>query len=64
MDPDVMFPIDAAGFVVARAICDRCPVTAECLEYALANNEVHGCWGGTSERERRKLLRERKGRAA
>jgi WhiB family redox-sensing transcriptional regulator len=28
---------------------------SECLEYALANDERFGIWGGLSERERRKL---------
>ena len=32
-----------------------CDVRAECLEYALANDERFGIWGGLSERERRKL---------
>jgi WhiB family redox-sensing transcriptional regulator len=30
---------------------------APCLEYALANRVDHGVWGGTSERERRRILR-------
>jgi WhiB family redox-sensing transcriptional regulator len=29
----------------------------DCLEHALANNEHHGIWGGTSERERRRIRR-------
>ena len=33
----------------------RCEVRSECLEYALANDERFGIWGGLSERERRKL---------
>jgi WhiB family transcriptional regulator, redox-sensing transcriptional regulator len=32
-----------------------CPVRAGCLEYALANDERFGIWGGLSERERRRL---------
>jgi WhiB family redox-sensing transcriptional regulator len=43
----------------AKAICARCPVRAECLEYALAIREMHGVWGGMNETERRALLRER-----
>jgi WhiB family redox-sensing transcriptional regulator len=30
-----------------------------CLEYALNNKEQFGIWGGTSERERRRLRKER-----
>ena len=43
----------------AKAICVRCPVRAECLEYALRIREPHGIWGGLNELERRALLRSR-----
>lgn len=39
----------------ARAICDECTVAAQCLEYALANDERHGFWGGLSPKERSRL---------
>lgn len=48
----------------AREICGRCPVRSECLEYALENKESFGLWGGTSERERRAMRRERRLRLA
>ena len=32
----------------------------QCLEYALRNRIDHGVWGGTSERERRRILRRRR----
>jgi len=35
-------------------------VAKQCLEYALANHVDHGVWGGKSERERRRILRERR----
>lgn len=38
-------------------MCATCEVREECLEYALANDERFGIWGGLSERERRKLKR-------
>lgn len=41
----------------ARAICDTCPVQAECLEYAFETNQISGIWGGTTEEERRSLRR-------
>ena len=31
----------------------------DCLEYALANGEKFGIWGGMSERERRRIRRQR-----
>lgn len=38
----------------AIQICNDCPVKAECLAYAHANNE-HGIWGGVSDEERRRM---------
>lgn len=43
--------------VPAKRICRGCPVRPECLEYALANDEQFGIWGGLSERERRRLTK-------
>ncbi|MHB1504145.1 MAG: WhiB family transcriptional regulator [Acidimicrobiales bacterium] len=60
MDPAVFFPNDGVGVQVAQRICADCPVKAPCLEYALTNRVDHGVWGGTSERERRRLLRKRR----
>jgi WhiB family redox-sensing transcriptional regulator len=34
-------------------------VREDCLEYALVNGEKFGIWGGMSERERRRLRRQR-----
>ena len=31
----------------------------DCLEYALQNSEKFGIWGGMSERERRRIRRQR-----
>jgi WhiB family transcriptional regulator, redox-sensing transcriptional regulator len=43
-----------------RALCAQtdCEVRAECLEYALENDERFGIWGGLSERERRRIKRQ------
>jgi WhiB family transcriptional regulator, redox-sensing transcriptional regulator len=49
---------------VARQICRDCPVQALCLEYALDNRIDHGVWGGASERERRRIARQRRLAAA
>lgn len=40
----------------AKAICKECPIKQPCLEYALAHGE-DGVWGGTTEKERRRLRR-------
>ncbi|MPM03224.1 Transcriptional regulator WhiB [bioreactor metagenome] len=42
----------------ARGICMGCPVRVECLAEALDNRINWGMWGGLTERERRKILRE------
>ena len=59
-DPEIFFPRTGAGVVAAKAICKDCVVVSECLAYALDNQIDHGIWGGKSERERRKLLQDRR----
>lgn len=57
-DPEAFFPEKGGSTREAKRICDGCEVRSECLEYALANDERFGIWGGLSERDRRKLRRE------
>lgn len=54
-DPEAFFPEKGGSTREAKRVCLTCEVRAECLEYALANDERFGIWGGLSERERRKL---------
>ena len=56
-DPEAFFPEKGGSTREAKRVCMSCEVQAECLEYALANDERFGIWGGLSERERRKLKR-------
>lgn len=61
-DPDLFFPIGTSGPAVAqaeqaKAVCRECPVSGECLEWAIANFQEAGVWGGTSEDERRAMRR-------
>jgi WhiB family redox-sensing transcriptional regulator len=58
--PATFFPSDGVGVDRARRICGTCPVNGTCLEYALVNRIDHGVWGGTSERERRRILKRRR----
>jgi len=58
--PSVFFPSDGVGVDRARKICGTCTQIQPCLEYALANRIDHGVWGGTSERERRRILKRRR----
>ena len=58
--PSLFFPSDGVGVEVAKKICAACPSKEPCLEYALANRIDHGVWGGTSERQRRRILKARR----
>ncbi len=60
----VFFPRDGLGVIKAQKICANCPVREQCLEYALVEHVDHGVWGGTSERERRRLTRAHRRRLA
>lgn len=57
---DTFFPVDGAGVLRAQAICAGCEVREACLDYALALHVDHGVWGGRSERERRRIARQRR----
>ena len=59
VDPDLFFPERGASTREAKEVSKGCTVREDCLEYALANGEKFGIWGGLSERERRKLRRQR-----
>ncbi|WP_406286140.1 WhiB family transcriptional regulator [Embleya sp. NBC_00896] len=54
-DPESFFPEKGGSTREAKKVCLACEVRDECLEYALANDERFGIWGGLSERERRRL---------
>jgi WhiB family transcriptional regulator, redox-sensing transcriptional regulator len=60
MAPEVFFPNDGPGVRLACSICADCSVKTLCLEYALKNRITEGVWGGTSVRERRRMLRLRR----
>jgi WhiB family redox-sensing transcriptional regulator len=59
VDPDLFFPERGASTREAKEVCRGCVVREACLEYALANGEKFGIWGGLSERERRRIRRQR-----
>jgi WhiB family transcriptional regulator, redox-sensing transcriptional regulator len=71
IDPEMFFPEKGGGTGLAKKICARCEVRAECLAFALANCATAedpgwwGVWGGTSAQERQVMVgRRRKGIAA
>ncbi|MDP9806821.1 WhiB family redox-sensing transcriptional regulator [Trueperella bonasi] len=57
-DPELFFPIGSSGPAIAqaeraKAVCAICSVKQTCLDWAVANNQDAGVWGGMSEDERR-----------
>lgn len=58
-DPEAFYPDKGGSARAAKGVCSRCEVRAECLQYALDNNEEHGVWGGLNEKERRQLKKQR-----
>ena len=66
-DPDLFFPVGTTGYALvqidkAKQVCGDCPVSTDCLQYALDTNQDSGIWGGTSEEERRNIRRRMAGR--
>lgn len=58
LDPELFFPGRGESTTEARAVCQTCPCLDACLEWAIAN-ESFGVWGGTTERERRRIRKQR-----
>ena len=58
-DPNMFFPERGESTEEAKAVCEGCEIRVQCLEFALANGEKYGIWGGMSERQRRKIRRQR-----
>jgi len=56
-EPEMFFASTRADERAALAVCDACAVADQCLEFAIETRERFGVWGGTHERERRKMLR-------
>ena len=57
-DPEAFFPekgLGGQGSVrLAKSMCKSCSYVTKCLQWAIDNNET-GIWGGTTERERRRM---------
>src|SRR6266702_2554370 len=56
VDAEIFFPEKGGSTREAKQVCAGCPVTAECLAFALEHQERFGIYRGLSERERRRLL--------
>jgi WhiB family redox-sensing transcriptional regulator len=64
LDPEIFYPPSDEEAGEAKAICATCPVREPCLEHAIAAREAEGIWGGTTARERRRIIRQRRKVAA
>lgn len=57
-DPDAMFPgTNKHEIDRAKSFCHACPVTQQCLQWALETGEEYGVYGGLTEQERRAMRR-------
>ncbi|MCX4638961.1 WhiB family transcriptional regulator [Streptomyces sp. RPA4-5] len=61
-DPELFFPVGNTGPALlqieeAKAVCRRCPVMGQCLQWAMESRQDTGVWGGMSEDERRAMRR-------
>ncbi|MGH9245898.1 MAG: WhiB family transcriptional regulator [Acidimicrobiales bacterium] len=60
LDPEIFYPVSDEDAEVAKAVCGGCAVRQPCLEHALSFREKDGVWGGATERERRRIIRQRR----
>ena len=60
LDPQAFYPETDEEAETAKQVCAVCPVQGACLEYALARREKEGVWGGCTERDRRRIIRQRR----
>jgi WhiB family transcriptional regulator, redox-sensing transcriptional regulator len=58
IDPEIFFPTteDEAGLALSH--CGVCRVRELCLAWAVRSGERYGVWGGTTEQQRRRLIRQ------
>jgi WhiB family redox-sensing transcriptional regulator len=65
-DPELFFPDGGSTSssrrqeARAKEICASCPVSRQCLVWALGTGQPAGVWGGATESERRALARNAK----
>ena len=57
---ELFFPPAEQESEVAKAVCSDCMVRQPCLEFALAEGERFGIWGGLTSQERRSLAAKRR----
>ena len=57
LDPEIFFPTTEEEAGLALSHCAVCTVRDLCLAWAVRNGERYGVWGGTTEQQRRRLIR-------
>ena len=60
LDPEIFYPVSEEEAEHAKAVCGQCAVQRACLEHALGSRERDGVWGGATEKERRRIIRQRR----
>jgi len=60
LDPEIFYPSSDEEAEVAKTVCMGCSVRHACLEHALGSRERDGVWGGCTEKERRRIVRQRR----
>lgn len=57
--PELFFPEEFSDYtkkrlatVLAKRLCDGCPVKRQCFTFAVETSQKYGIWGGTSPSER------------
>jgi WhiB family redox-sensing transcriptional regulator len=60
LDPQIFYPATEEEAGHAKAVCGECSVRETCLEFALQGREKEGVWGGATEKERRRIHRQRR----
>jgi WhiB family redox-sensing transcriptional regulator len=60
LDASIFYPDTEEDAEIAKQVCAECGVRTTCLDFALSQREKVGVWGGATERERRRILRQRR----
>jgi hypothetical protein len=55
--PDAWHDVKPRAVEWAVSVCRSCPVTPECLQFALSDPHLEGVWGGLTVDERAKVAR-------
>lgn len=59
LNTEIFYPSDGLGVIAAKKICAMCVVKQNCLDYAIKHQHISGVWGGASERDRKRIVKNR-----